>query len=179
MYKDNTFRYNELPRFGLSIYDSTELAIKKKMIEASQSMISEQLSWLICLYISLSLVARWCYKRPWIKTAAFFFFYYYHLKHSCCQLQKLVLRLAAVISWQRPLSTCVKYSLNTIKTPKFCIRCITIPSILNNWYCHSRIQSSTIIAFSLINEISHSFDTWHKILYFFYPASDVSLRHLG
>jgi hypothetical protein len=44
VYRDNTFRHNELPRFGLSIYDSTELAIKKKMIEASQSMISEQLN---------------------------------------------------------------------------------------------------------------------------------------
>jgi hypothetical protein len=44
VYRDNTFRHNELPQFGLPIYDSTELAIKKKMIEASQSMISEQLN---------------------------------------------------------------------------------------------------------------------------------------
>lgn len=101
------------------------------------------------------------------------------LKTQLLSISKLVLRLAAVISWQRPLSTCVQYTLNTIKTPKFCIRCITIPSILNNWYCHSRIQSSTIVAFSLINEIGHNFDTSHKILYFFYPASGVSLRHLG
>ncbi len=41
---DNTFRHYELPRFDLSIYDSTELGIKKKMIEASQRMISDQLN---------------------------------------------------------------------------------------------------------------------------------------
>jgi hypothetical protein len=44
VYIDNTFCHYELPRFDLSIYDSTELAIKKKMIEASQRMISEQLN---------------------------------------------------------------------------------------------------------------------------------------
>jgi hypothetical protein len=44
VYRDNTFRHYELPRFGLSICVSTELAIKKKMIEASQRMTSEQLN---------------------------------------------------------------------------------------------------------------------------------------
>jgi hypothetical protein len=81
------------------------------------------------------------------------------LKTQLLSVSKASLETGSSNFLQRVLSTCVEYSLNTIKTPKFCIRCITIPSILNNWYCHSRIQSSTIVAFSLINEIGHNFDT--------------------